>query len=187
MEERALPKEPDMTDDALKASFKRVTPDKEAQDWTLFHFPDPAHSPKLAVYAEGSGGFEELKARLGDQSSAGIVLFGALRVHAVSAGLRRPKYVYLSFCGPSVHELQKAQANPLKRKVQAFFGAVNLAEDIAGNELDDWTPEALGWRLLQSESSHKSDTFDLGGGRVVKAADLHAEGAGDESEEYDSD
>ena len=176
-----------MTDDSLKASFKRVTTDKDPQDWTLFHFPDPAHSARMAVYAEGSGGFGDLKARLADQASAGVVLFGVLRVHAVSAGLRRPKYVYLSFCGPSVHELQRAQANPLKRKVQNFFGAVNLAEDISGVELDDWTPESLGWRLLQSESSHKSETFDLGGGTTVRAADLHAEGGGDESEEYDSD
>lgn len=187
MGDRALPKEPDTSDEALAASFARVTRDGDAQDWTLFHFPDPAHSSRLAVYAEGAGGFPDLKARLADQGSAGAVLFGALRVSAESAGLRRPKYVYLSFVGPSVHELQRAQANPLKRKIQVFFGAVNLAEDLSGNELDDWTPESLGWRLLQSESSHKSELFHLGGGVTVRCSDLHADASGDESEEYDSD
>jgi Cofilin/tropomyosin-type actin-binding protein len=186
--ERALPKEPDMSGASLAAAWKKVSSDGSPEDWVVFHFEDPAASAELSVYATGAKGLAELRACLTAQDAGGKVLFGALRVAACSAGLRRPKFVYFSFVGASVHELQRAQANPLKRKVQAFFGSVQLTEELSGNEIESWTAAALGWRLLQSESSHKSESFDLGGGDVVKCADLHADGDSDgDDDEYDSD
>ncbi len=90
----------------------------------------------------------------------------------------------------------KAQANTIKRKVQDFFGAVQLTLDLTGTSLDDQlTVNAVcaaccaarrvtnahalaraqvGWRLLQGESGVKSATYDFGPGLEVPTTSLHA-------------
>merc|ERR1719445_162243 len=95
----------------------------------------------------------------------------------------REKYVYFTYIGTAVPELERAKFNFNKSSLSRFFGGMALALDF--RSMDLFTEGEIGPKLIQAGAAHKPTHYDFGGGNVIPIASLVDADSESEDEDFD--
>jgi len=170
-----------LTFDGCQEVWTPIFEEKTEADWLAIGFAEGGKSRKaLEVAGSGEGGRAALQAKF--EASADQVLFAVLRAAAVDEknGLvsKRTKFLFVKFIGDQVAAMAKARASTATPQVQAFLGgAVQFSVDVSGDSLDeDFSPRALGRKMISAGGAHKPIRYDFGGGESVDVDSLDSEG-----------
>jgi len=159
----------DLSNPELESAWKNLTRHESSINWILFGFESP-NSNKLHVVDTGSGGLEELKSKLDENS----VQFAAFRVVGVdnreTTISRRPKFIYISYVGPKVGVLKKARVSVMKPDVARFFQSSALNLEIS--DASELTKYDVSKRLLASGGAHKPTYYEFADNDYIQIADL---------------
>ncbi|KAI8318237.1 actin depolymerizing protein [Martensiomyces pterosporus] len=120
----------------ISEAYNDVRSDKSETNWLLLEFVDD-RKDELKVGGTGTGGLEELKGKLKEDSAA----FGYVRMTMSNDELsQRTKFVFISWCGPRTRVMRKAKLGVQKGELQKTLRTFSIevpASELGDLEVDD--------------------------------------------------
>lgn len=123
----------------IEAALKKVKDDSNTTNWVSFKYAEDG-SYKIQLDREGSGGIEEVKPLLKDDT----ILYLVVGVVQTEVDYQTVKYIFVTFIGPNVKPLHKARSSQHRVKLYNHFGQfLQLAGELQILSADDLSEVAL--------------------------------------------
>eukprot|EP00657_Telonema_sp_P-1_P006079 TRINITY_DN24091_c0_g1_i1.p1 TRINITY_DN24091_c0_g1~~TRINITY_DN24091_c0_g1_i1.p1 ORF type:complete len:118 (+),score=33.90 TRINITY_DN24091_c0_g1_i1:60-413(+) len=108
------------------------------------------------------GGLDDFKDAFEDD----MVMFGGFRLRAIddrgSVTSVRPKSVFVSYIGPCVKPMVRAQAGTIRARFEALMSGCHISLSIS-NPQEDIVEADIKSKLLNSGGAHSPNKFDFSG------------------------
>jgi len=124
----------DVTDSALSEVYQEIRNDKNETNWALAGYES---NTKVVLKSRGTGGLHELLSTFEDNEAQ----YAYLRVTSGDTESRRTKFVFISWCGPSVGALKRAKMSVHKASVKSVWK--DYAIEIHGENHEELSEEIV--------------------------------------------
>jgi len=148
--------------------WNKIKSNTDSKCWAVFRL-DEENKKLLRVASSGRCGLDRVHKHLKDDE----ISFGIIRVYAVEAGIKQPKFFFFKWAGPTAPLKRKVAANGVKTSVQAYFSPVHGHAEIDAH--DQLTEDEIIKRLLASRGSHKPSRWEFGTGNNEEEEDEERE------------
>ena len=102
-----------------------------------------------------------------------MIAFGVVRIYAVEAGIKQPKFFFFKWAGSSASLKRKVLVNAVKTQIQMYFTPVHAS--VETDHIDDITEEVIIAKLLATRGSHKPQRWEFGTGNPDEEEDEERE------------
>lgn len=123
----------DCSDPSILEAYQDVRNDKTNTNWTAISYKEGSNNTWTLV-GSGEGGLEELKAIF----SPSFKGFAYLRVISGDELSKRPKFVFMSFCGSEIKQIQRVKLTMHRADVLKIFEHSSISLDFRNvDEIDE--------------------------------------------------
>jgi len=143
----------DVSDAGLADAYKEIRNDKNETNWVLAGYEGNA---KIVLQGKGSGGVSELVGNFKDDQAQ----YAYVRVVSGDSESRRTKFVFVSWCGPSVGALKRAKMSVHKANIKTIFR--DFAVELHGESSEDLTEDIIMAKVKKAGGADYSGSLSGG-------------------------